>query len=57
MKIIKPSVELIKFNNPLINVETAGRTCYKSNSDATLEGAIAFAKKMADNLGIIYYCR
>lgn len=43
MRLIDMSAELIKETNPLIKIEMAGRTCYKSNSAFTTETAIKFA--------------
>lgn len=44
MKFIDSSVEIMKEENPLIKIEKIGRICYKSESDYTIDTAIAFIK-------------
>lgn len=42
MKMIKPSVELIKETNPFKKIERAGRTCYKSEKNITEDSCYNF---------------
>jgi len=46
MKIVKQSVDIIKFNaqSMLSNIEKAGRTCYKSEAKITKDSTDAFIK-------------
>lgn len=47
MKIVKPSVELLWITpNPEMQIEAAGRTCYKSEDKITNDSANAFANQM-----------
>lgn len=46
MKLIESSVEIMKEENPLIKIEKIGRICYKSDSDYTVDSAIAFIKSL-----------
>lgn len=46
MRIIEPSAEIIKENNPYKKIEMAGRTCYKSESSITDDSAIAFYDRL-----------
>lgn len=47
MKIVKPSVELLWITpNPEIQIEIAGRTCYKSEDKITKDSASKFVEKM-----------
>lgn len=46
MQLIKPSVELIKEENPFKKIEMAGRTCYKSEKNVTENSAIAFYDRL-----------
>lgn len=49
MKIIKPSVELLWVTeNPEKQIESAGRTCYKSENKITTDSAQKFAKKIRE---------
>ena len=49
MKIVKPSVELIWITqNPELEIEKAGRTCYKSEGRMTPESSGEFCKMMKD---------
>lgn len=52
MKIVKPSIEILDSINGeeiLKKLEFAGRTCYKSESNITLESAKKFIKSILDN--------
>jgi len=47
MKIVKPSVELLWITpNPEQQIETAGRTCYKSEDKITADSAAEFSRKL-----------
>lgn len=46
MKLIESSAEIMKEENPLIKIEKIGRICYKSDSDYTVDSAIAFIKSL-----------
>lgn len=47
MKIIKPSVELLWItSDPELQIERAGRTCYKSENKMSKESAQEFSRKM-----------
>jgi thymidylate synthase (FAD) len=47
MKIIKPSVSLLWITpDPELQIEAAGRTCYKSEDQITKDSAYEFAKRM-----------
>lgn len=46
MRIIEPSVEIIKEQNPFKKIELAGRTCYKSETAITDDSAIAFYDRL-----------
>lgn len=47
MKIVKPSVELLWITpNPELEIEKAGRTCYKSEDRMTPESSVEFCKMM-----------
>ena len=47
MKIIKPAVELLWITpDPELQIETAGRTCYKSEDKITEDSAFKFAEQM-----------
>ena len=48
MQLIKPSVELIKEENPFKKIEMAARTCYKSEKNITEDSAIAFYQRLVD---------
>ena len=48
MRIIKPTVEIIKEDNPFKKIEIAGRTCYKSEKAITDDSAIAFYERLAN---------
>ena len=49
MKIVKPSVELLWVTpNPELEIEKAGRTCYKSEDRMTPESSGEFCKMMKD---------
>ena len=49
MKIVKPSVELLWITqNPELEIEKAGRTCYKSEGRMTPESSGEFCKMMKD---------
>ena len=49
MKIVKPSVELLWITpNPELEIEKAGRTCYKSEDRMTPESSGEFCKMMKD---------
>lgn len=47
MRIIEPTVEIIKEDNPFKKIEMAGRTCYKSEKAITDDSAIAFYERLA----------
>lgn len=49
MKMIKPSVKLIKETNPFKRIEIAGRTCYKSEQKTTKDSCYAFYKTLVNN--------
>jgi thymidylate synthase (FAD) len=50
MRLIKPSIEFIwATENPLQVIETAGRTCYKSEDRITSQSAERFVKMLIDN--------
>lgn len=47
MKLIESSVSIIDIADPFIKIETAGRTCYKSESAMTAESARKFYHNLA----------
>lgn len=48
MKIVDPSVEIIKEENPLKRIEICGRVCYKSERKITADSAKTFVKKLVE---------
>ncbi len=47
MKIVEQSHEIIQIpDNPLLTIESAGRTCYKSQDKMTDESSIKFSEKL-----------
>ena len=48
MKLVSSSVELLEISNPLMKIEKAGRTCYKSDSDMTEDTARRFYNNLVD---------
>lgn len=48
MRIIEPTVEIIKEDNPFKKIEMAGRTCYKSEKAITDDSAITFYERLAN---------
>lgn len=46
---VEPSVTLINEPNPFKRIETAGRTCYKSEGNITKNSAISFVSKLIEN--------
>lgn len=48
MTIIAPKVELISETDPFKKIETAGRTCYKSEAKITGESSIKFYQKLVE---------
>ena len=49
MKLVKPSIEFLNMTpEPLLSIERAGRTCYKSEDKITKGSAEAFVKMLLD---------
>lgn len=49
MKLIESSVSIIRDSDPFVKIETAGRTCYKSEAKITTDSAKNFTKKLINS--------